>query len=349
LDSAIGDSTTKTWRARHILFSALLALIQPAEAQEEPFYKDKTLRIIVGSAPGGGYDAYARVVSEHMRRHIPGNPVIVVQNMPGAGSLVATNHIANVAAKDGTVIGAINPLMATDPLLHPERAKFDPRKLNWIGSTLRETHVGVVRSASPVKTLQDTQTNEVLVAGTGGSTNAYPVVSNAVLNTKFKVISGYQGTAQGMLAVERGEVDGIVGITWASVKGTQQAALRDGKLRVIAQFGLRKHPELANIPLVLDLAKTPEDQAAMRLVFSAQELGRPWMAPEGVPPQLIAILRKAFDDTMADPAFRAEAEKRKLDLEPTPGAEIQGIVEDIYKTPPAVVDRIKPFLEQVAQ
>jgi tripartite-type tricarboxylate transporter receptor subunit TctC len=342
-------NSTIAWRGRHILFSALLALIQPAAAQEEPFYKDKTLRVIVGSAPGGGYDAYARVVSEHMRRHIPGNPSIVVQNMPGAGSLVATNHIVNVAAKDGTVIGAINPLMATDPLFYPDRAKFDPRKLQWIGSTLRETHIGVVRAASPVKAIEDTQKNEVLVAGTGGSTNAYPVVSNAVLNTKFKVISGYQGTAQGMLAVERGEVDGIVGITWASVKGTQQAALRDGKLRVIAQFGLRKHPELANIPLVLDLAKTPEDKAAMRLVFSAQELGRPWMAPEGVPPKLIAILRKAFDDTMADPAFRAEAERRKLDLEPTPGAEIQSIVEDIYKTPPAVVARIKPFLEQTAQ
>lgn len=342
-------NTAITWRAGHILLGALLALVQPAQAQEEQFFKDKTLRVIVGSAPGGGYDAYARLVSDHMRRHLPGNPQIVVQNMPGAGSLVATNHIANVAPKDGTVIGAINAAMTTQPLLKPDQAKFDPRKLNWLGSTLRETHIGLVRSNSPVKVLADTQKTEIPVAGTGGSTSTYPVVANAILNTKFKVVQGYQGTAQGMLAMERGEVDGVIGITWASVKATQQAALRDGKLRVLAQFGVRKHPELPDIPLVLDLAKTPEDQAAMRLVFSVQDVGRPWMAPEGVPPKTVAILRKAFDDTMADPEFRADAAKRKLDLDPTSGVEIQRIVDEIHKTPPAVVERIKPFLEQSPQ
>ena len=342
-------NTAITWRAAHILLGALLALVQPAQAQEEQFFKDKTLRVIVGSAPGGGYDAYARLVSDHMRRHLPGNPQIVVQNMPGAGSLVATNHIANVAPKDGTVIGAINAAMTTQPLLKPDQAKFDPRKLNWLGSTLRETHIGLVRSNSPVKVLADTQKTEIPVAGTGGSTSTYPVVANAILNTKFKVVQGYQGTAQGMLAMERGEVDGVIGITWASVKATQQAALRDGKLRVLAQFGVRKHPELPDIPLVLDLAKTPEDQAAMRLVFSVQDVGRPWMAPEGVPPKTVAILRKAFDDTMADPEFRADAAKRKLDLDPTSGVEIQRMVDEIHKTPPAVVERIKPFLEQSPQ
>jgi tripartite-type tricarboxylate transporter receptor subunit TctC len=332
------------WRAV-ILLGALLALISPAQAQED-FYKDKTLRIIVGSAPGGGYDAYARLVSEHMRRHIPGNPTIVVQNMPGAGSLVATNHIANVAPKDGTVIGAVNAAMTTQPLLKPDQAKFDPRKMNWIGSTLREFHIGLVRANSPVKVIQDALKIEIPVAGTGGSTSTYPVIANAILNTKFKVVQGYQGTAQGMLAMERGEVDGVIGITWASIKATQAAALRDGKVLVLAQFALRKHPELPNVPLALELATTPEDQAAMRLVFSAQEVGRPWVAPEGVPAKTLAILRKAFDDTMADPAFRADAEKRKLDLEPTSGAEIQNIVEDIFKTPPVVVERIKPFLQE---
>jgi tripartite-type tricarboxylate transporter receptor subunit TctC len=349
VDSVIGSSANKTWRARYILLGALLALIQPAEAQQEPFFKDKTIRIIVGSAPGGGYDAYARLVSDHMRRHIPGNPQVIVQNMPGAGSLVAMNHIANVAAKDGTVIGAVNAAMTTLPLLKPDLAKFDPRKMNWLGSTLREFHIGLVRSDSPVKVITDTQKIEIPVAGTGGSTSSYPVIANAILKTKFKVVQGYQGTAQGMLAMERGEVDGLIGITWASIKATQSAALRDGKLQVLAQFALRKHPELPNVPLALDLAKTPEDQAAMRLVFSSQEVGRPWVAPEGVPPQTVAILRKAFDDTMTDPAFIADAAKRKLDLEPTPGTEIQAVVEDIYKTPPAVVERIKPFLAETAQ
>jgi tripartite-type tricarboxylate transporter receptor subunit TctC len=349
VDSEIDSSANKTWRARYIFLGALLAFVQPAEAQEEPFFKDKTIRVIVGSAPGGGYDAYARLVSDHMRRHIPGNPQIVVQNMPGAGSLVAMNHVANVAPKDGTVIGAINAAMTTQPLLKPDQAKFDPRKMNWIGSTLREFHIGLVRANSPVKVLADTQKIEIPVAGTGGSTSTYPVVTNAILKTKFKVVQGYQGTAQGMLAMERGEVDGVIGITWASIKATQAAALRDKKIQVLAQFGLRKHPELPNVPLVLDLAKTPEDQAAMRLVFSAQEVGRPWVAPEGVPAKTVAILRKAFDDTMADPEFLADAAKRKLDLEPTPGTEIQAVVDDIYKTPPAVVERIRPFLAEAGQ
>jgi tripartite-type tricarboxylate transporter receptor subunit TctC len=338
---------TLTIAARRIpiLLGALLAFGPAAQAQEEPFFKDKTIRIIVGSAPGGGYDAYARLVGDHMRKHIPGNPTIVVQNMPGAGSLVAMNHIANVAPKDGTVLGAINAAMTTHPLIKPDSAKFDPRKMNWIGSTLREYHIGLVRQNSPVKTIEDAQKTEMPVAGTGGSTTTYPVIANAILNTKFKVVAGYQGTAQGMLAMERGEVDGVIGITWASIKATQAQALRDGKLRLLAQFGVRKHPELPNVPLVLDAAKTPEDKAALRLVFSSQDVGRPWVVPEGVPPQIVALLRKAFDDTMADPDLKADAAKRKLDLEPTSGKEIQAVVEEIYKTPAAVVERVKPFLE----
>ena len=345
MDSMIGHVALKTWRCRALLAGALLAFVSSAQAQEEPFYKDKTLRIIVGSAPGGGYDAYARLVGDHMRRHIPGNPQIVVQNMPGAGSLIATNHIANVAPKDGTVIGAINAAMTTQPLIKPDTAKFDPRKMNWIGSTLREYHIGLLRANSPVKTIEDAQKIEIPVAGTGGSTSTYPTIANAILNTKFKTVQGYQGTAQGMLAMERGEVDGVMGITWASIKATQAAALRDGKIRLMAQFGVRKHPELPNVPLVLDAAKTEQDKAALRLVFSSQDVGRPWVAPEGVPEKTVAILRKAFDDTMNDAEFKADAAKRKLDLDPTSGKELQEVVENIFKTPAAVVERVKPFLE----
>lgn len=330
-------------RQTSLFLGALLALTASAQAQDE--FKDKTIRVIVGSAPGGGYDAYARLVSDHWRKHIPGHPQIVVQNMPGAGSLVAMNHVANVAPKDGTVVGAVNAAMTTQPLLKPDQAKFDPRKMHWIGSTLREYHIGIVRDSSPIKDIEDAKKIEIPVAGTGGSTTTYPVIANAVLGTKFKVVAGYQGTAQGALAMERGEVDGLIGITWASIKGTQAQALRDGKLRLITQFGVRKHPELPNLPLVIDSAKTPEDKAALRLVFSSQEVGRPWVVPEGVPEKTVAILRKSFDDTMADPEFRADAQKRKLDLDPTSGVELQEVVEDIFKTPAAVVERVRPFLE----
>lgn len=338
------------WNVLLALGAMIVAAVPPAAAQPvESFYKGQTLHLIVGSAVGGGYDAYARLMAEHMSKYIPGNPTIVVQNMPGAGSLVATNYIANVAPKDGTVIGAINPLMATAALLNPEHSKFDPRKINWIGALIRETHVGVVRASSPVKTLDDARQHEVLVSGTGGSTDTYPVVMNALLKTKFKVVSGYAGTAQGLLAVERGEVDGNVGITWNSLKATQAAALRDGKLRVFAQFGLKKDKELPNTSSAFDYAKTPETRAGLRLLFSIQEMGRPFIAPAGVPAPVLAALRKAFDDTVNDPAFRADAVKRHLDVDATSGAEIQSIIEEIYKTPPGVVAQLRTLLQNKAQ
>jgi tripartite-type tricarboxylate transporter receptor subunit TctC len=341
MNSAIGSR-----RALHFGVVALVALIQPAAAQDAaPYFKGKVIHLIVGSAPGGGYDAYSRVISEHMKKHIPGNPTIVIQNMPGAGSLVATNYIANVAPKDGTVIGAVNGLISTDLLIYPERTKFDPRKLQWLGSALRENHVGVVRSESPVKTFDDALTQELIISGTGGATNSYPALTNAILGTKFKIISGYTGTAQGMLAIERGEVDGNVGITWASVKATQSAAMRDGKLKVFVQFGLKKHPELPDVPWIFAYANNADDRAGLRLVLSNQEFGRPYIAPQGTPAAAVAILRKAFDATMADPEFLADAEKRKLDIDPTPGGEIHSIIEETYKTPPDVIARVKPFLE----
>jgi len=329
---------------------ALGTLIQPAAAQNaEPFFKGKTIHMIVGSAPGGGYDAYGRLVSEHLRQHIPGNPTVVVQNMPGAGSLIATNYIANVAPKDGTYVGAVNGLIATDLLLYPDRTKFDPRKLQWIGSALKENHVGVVRSDAKVQTFAEVFKQELLVSGTGGSTNAYPTLTNAVLGTKFKVISGYNGTAAGLLAVERGEVDGNVGITYASVKATQTARLAEGKLKVFIQFGLKKHKELPDVPWIFDYAKNPADKAALNLVLSNQEFGRPFIAPQGTPNDVVAILRKAFDETMVDPEFLANAEKRKLEIDPTPGDEIQALIDVIYKTPTDVVERVKPILEASGQ
>jgi tripartite-type tricarboxylate transporter receptor subunit TctC len=346
-------AATGAWLAPVAAVSAVLrglcilsvsGLVAPADAADA-YFKDKQIRLIVGSAPGGGYDAYGRLLAQYMKPHIPGNPTIVVQNMPGAGSLVAGNYIYNVAPKDGTVIGAVNALLATDPLVYPERVKFDPRQFRWLGSALRENHVGVAWSLARVKSFDDVLKNELIVAGTGGATNFYPLFVDAILGAKMKMIPGYQGTKQGMLAMERGEVGGVVGITWASVKATNGSWLRDGKIRAFIQFGLMKHPELPDVSWIYDYARDDDDRAAMDLAFGNSEFGRPFIAPPGVPDEVVQILRDAFEDTMSDPEFRADAEKRQLDLEITQGREIQSLIEKIYKTPPAVVQRVKKIVQ----
>jgi len=322
----------------------LSARLTPAQAAD-PYFKDKQIRLIVGSAPGGGYDAYGRLLAQYMKQHIPGNPSIIVQNMPGAGSLVAANYIYNVAPRDGTFIGAVNALLATDPLVYPERVKFDPRQFRWLGSALRENHVGVAWHLARVNSFDDVLKNELIVAGTGGATNFYPLFVDAMLGAKIKMIPGYQGTKQGMLAMERGEVGGEVGITWASVKATNGNWLREDKIRAFVQFGLQKHPELPDVSWIYDCARNDDDRAAMDLAFGNSEFGRPFIAPPGVPDEVVQILRDAFEDTMSDPEFRADAEKRQLDLEITRGSEIQSLIAKIYRTPPAVVERVKKIVQ----
>jgi tripartite-type tricarboxylate transporter receptor subunit TctC len=329
---------------RSLVLISLAIPTLPANAADM-YFKDKQIRLIVGSAAGGGYDAYGRLLSQYMRLHIPGNPTIIVQNMPGAGSLVAANYIYNVAPKDGTFFGAVNAMLATDPLLYPERVKFDPRQFRWLGSALRENHVGIAWSAARVNTFDDVLKNQLIVAGTGGATNFYPLFVDALLGAKMKMIPGYQGTKQGTLAMERGEVGGVVGITWASVKATNGAWLRDDKIRPFIQFGLKKHPELANVSWIYDYARNADDHAAMDLAFGNSEFGRPFMAPPGVPDPVVEILRNAFEDTMADPAFQDDAQKRQLDLDFTSGREIQSLIDKIYGTPPAVVERVKQLVQ----
>lgn len=331
-----------------IAVCALGMSVAAAQDQTVPG-KGTQIHMFVGSSPGGGYDAFSRLIAAHLSRHLPGQPTIVVQNMPGAGSLVLANHLYNIAPKDGTAIGALNPQVAIEPLVRPDRVKFDPRRMQWLGSALRETHVAVAWHDSPIKTFDDVLTNELIVAGSGGSTDTFPNFLNALLDTRFKVVSGYKGTKDGMLAMERGEVTGNGGITWPSLKATQSSWLRDGKVRVILQYGLSKHPELPTVPWIYDYAKSTDDRAAMNLVFARQEFGRPYVAPPDVPAATVAALRRAFDDTMNDPAFRADAERRKLDIDPIGGAEIQKLVTDLYKASPAVVARVKKILEQSSE
>jgi tripartite-type tricarboxylate transporter receptor subunit TctC len=329
-----------------LLFAvAALLPFTAASAQDAVSFKGKTMRVIVGASAGGGFDIYSRTIAAHLARHLPGNPVIVVQNMAGAGSLSAANYIANVAPKDGTVIGAINPIIVTNALVYPDRFKFDARRVKWIGSALKETHVATAWHTSKIAKFDDVFAREFVVAGSGGTTNSYPVLLNAVLGTRFKLVSGYPGTAEGNLAMERGEVDGIGGITWASVKATQARALADHDLKILVQFGLTKHKELSGVPWIFDYARNEADRAALNLVLATQEFGRPYLVAEGVPDPIISALRAAFDETMKAADFRADASKRGLDLEPTTGAEIQATVDNIYKTRPEIVSRVAKILE----
>jgi tripartite-type tricarboxylate transporter receptor subunit TctC len=339
-------------RQKSAWIAALLAvaLASPAAAATPaPYFRGKTVRVIVGTSAGGGFDLYARAIAQYLPRHLPGNPTVIVQNMAGAGSLTSANYIANVAPKDGTVIGAPNPNIVTDALFYPMRVKFDARHVKWIGSALRETHVATAWYKTGVQSFDDVLKRPFVVAGGGGTSTQYPLVLNAVLGTKFKLVAGYPGLSEGNLAMERGEVDGIAGITWASVKATQGEALRDKHLRILVQFGLEKHPELANVPWIFDYAHNDADKAALKLVLSTQEFGRPMMVAEGVPDNVVALLRDGFDATMKDEGFRADAARRNIDLDPVTGADIQTLTDDIYKTAPSVIERLRKILEAAAQ
>ena len=332
------------WQGVFVFAAASLGMVAGARAASaQDFYKDKRVTLIVGSAPGGGYDTFARTTAKFWGEHIPGKPNIIVQNMNGAGSLVASNHLYNVSAKDGTVVAAVNPGIATDPLLSPDLAKFDARKFHWIGSPLREIQTAVVWHTAAVQSLEDLKTKELLVAGSGGATEVFPLVSQKILGLKFKVIAGYAGTKEGGLAMERGEVEGIGGTTWASIKATYGHFLAEKKIKVIIQYGLRRHPELPDVPMLLDLPMTQEQRDELNFVLARQDLGRPYITAPGVPADRVALLRASFVKTMKDPAFIKEAEIRKLDIDPEPvsGEELQKLVADIYATPEPLIARLR--------
>ncbi len=332
-----------------VLAGAALAALSLGAAQADAisdFYKGKTVSIYVGYSAGGGYDTYARVLSRHLGRFIPGNPTVVVQNMPGAGSARMVNWLYNVAPKDGTALGASARGIAFDTLLGQPGSKFDAQKLSWIGSMNNEVSVCVSWHDSKVKTFDDMYTKELIVGGTGGSadTDQFPQVLNGVLGTKFKVIVGYRGGNDINIAMERGEVKGRCGWSWSSVVSTRGNWLKEKKINILVQLSLSKHEDLKNVPLVTELAKTDEQKAIMKLVFARQVLGRPIIAPPNLPADRLAALRKAFMDTMKDKTFKTETDKAKMETEAVSGEEIQKLIDEAYKTPPAVVKKVADLL-----
>jgi tripartite-type tricarboxylate transporter receptor subunit TctC len=321
----------------------------PAVAQEDvaAFYRGKTLRIVVGVAVGSGYDINARLLARHLGAHLPGNPTVIVQNQPGAGSLTMTNQLYAAGPFDGTVIGASFNGMPTTPLLQPAGARFDPVKLNWIGSTNRETQVTYLWHTAPAQTFADLERTEVIVgAQAPGSTQYdFPLLANHLFGTKFKIITGYESTPKIHLAMERGEIHGNGATNWSTLKSLNSNWLEEKKVRVIVQWGLKPHPELPGVPLILDSAKTDADRAALRLVIARLEYGRPFFMPPQVSAERVAAVRRAFDAAVRDPAYVAEAEKLKIDVDPLSGEEVAALIEQVSRTPAETVTRVRTALE----
>jgi tripartite-type tricarboxylate transporter receptor subunit TctC len=330
--------------AAALLAGGLLAFGIGAAASAADFYQGKQLVIIVGSSSGGGYDTYARVISRHIGPLLPGHPTVVVQNMPGAGSVKATNYLYNVAPKDGTVIAAVFSGIPAQPLIDPSGVKFDPRKLAWLGSAAQSTFVGYVWHTAPVQTLDQLKTQTMIVGSSGGATREFPMISNAVLGLKFKIVEGYKGTNETGLAIERGEVQGDAGITWDSLEAQHFQWLKDKKIRVFVQYGSEPNPDLKDVPLMLSLAKTKADRQALNLEFSRGDFARPYAAPPGLPADRVKLLRTAFMATMKDPGYVADAGKLHLDVNAIPGDKVEALIAELYETPKSAVDRVRQVI-----
>jgi tripartite-type tricarboxylate transporter receptor subunit TctC len=305
------------------------------------FYRDKRVRVVIGYTTGGGYDSYARVLARFIGKHIPGQPVVISQNMPGAGSLLATNWIANAAPRDGTIIGAINRGIPFEPLTGGKGVQFDPLKLGWIGSLGKEVNVTIAWHTSKVKKAEQLFTQDFIVGGTGSGADSaiYPAIMNNLLGARIKLIAGYPGGNDVNLALERGEIEGRPSPSWSSLRSSRADWVREGKIVPIWQLSLSKHPDLPNVPLAIDFAKTPEDRQIMEFFFARQEMSRPYVSTPDVPAERLKALRDAFMATTKDAEFIEAAKSQDVELDPIDGAEIDELLRRVFATPRHVVER----------
>jgi tripartite-type tricarboxylate transporter receptor subunit TctC len=315
-------------------------MIATAGAQNAPSYKGKQIRIVIGSGAGGGYDTYARALARHLGTHIPGNPSVIAQNMPGAAGLSATNWGGNVAPKDGTVIVSTYNALVIEPLFGNTKAKYDSRQLAWIGSIGKQQQICLTWHTSPVKTIEQAKQREVLVSATGATGNAatVPKMLNMLLGTKFKVVGGYS-TSESRLAVERGEVEGICGLSYSTLKAAEPRWFQQNLVNVLLQTGAKAQQGLEHVPLLIDLVTNDTDKRALKFIGYTGEMGRPFFMPPGTPKEDVAVMRSAFNETMKDPAFLADAQKTRLEVDPLTGEEMQDMVKEAYEAPKAVAER----------
>jgi tripartite-type tricarboxylate transporter receptor subunit TctC len=326
--------------ARALTVVAAIFSAWPAPAQTpQPFYKGKQIIMLIASGAGGGYDTYARALARHMARHIPGNPAIVPKNTPGAGGLIAANTLYNSTAPDGLTFGALTNGAAMDPLFGEQAARFDGQRFGWLGSIGKLENICVTWKGSPITRIEQARTREITVSATGATGNSaiMPRIANQLLGTKFKVIGGYSEGAGQTLALERGEVDGICGLSYSTLKASRPDWFRDKKLNIILQIGLEKLRDLPDVPSAMDLVADPDNRKVLELILIRQEMGRPYAVPPGTPADRVAILRKAFADTLKDPMFLAEAAKLQLEIDPLTGPQIENLLKTAYSAPKPVI------------
>jgi tripartite-type tricarboxylate transporter receptor subunit TctC len=342
-------------RTRNLGLGAALAAAVACVAGQAPaqgvadFYRSAGLRLIVSSGAGGGYDAYSRMLARHIGAHIPGRPGIVTQNMPGAGSLVAINYLYNIAARDGSVFADSDSTMPFYNLFEGLNAKFDPFRLNWLGSAGKQAGICIAWHTSPVKTLDDVMQHPMRVSGTGAQSwrTITPRLYNLTAGTKFEVVTGY-GTTEAFLALERGEADGTC-VDYSTLEATRPDWLRDHKATLIMQYGLELTGGLAGVPLGLDRVKDAVDRGAMELILSQHLAGRPYLMPPDVPPERLAAMRAAFDATMTDEAFLADAKRSRLLIDPMTADAMEMLFRRAYASPAPIVERAKELLKRVGK
>ena len=329
--------------------AAAIVAATPCAAQDAvaDFYRGRQVSVLVGSSPGGSASLYAQALARHMGRYLPGAPAFVVQHMPGAGGLVVANTVANTAPRDGTAFAITSRTTAIEPLLGNRNAKFDGRQLAWLGTANVEYTTCFAWHTAAVRTLQDTMTRELIVAGTGADATevVWPKAANKLIGTRFKIVLGYPGSTEMLLALERGEVEGNCGLGWTFLKLRKAGWLRDRKINILFQWSLRKHPDLLEVPLLVDATRTPDDRKVFEFLLAPQDMGRPFFAPPGVPAERLQALRDAFAQTLKDPQFLADADKMGIEVQVVRGEEVQALVERIYAAPPDVIARAKAAAE----
>jgi tripartite-type tricarboxylate transporter receptor subunit TctC len=330
---------------------ALLCVASGALAQApDGIYKGKQVKVVISSGAGGGYDAYARVLAHHLDRYLPGAPAVVTQNMPGAAGMLATNWTYNVAPKDGTVLLATYNALIPEPLFGNPSVQFDPQKFEWVGSIGKQQNVCVVWHTSAIQSIEAAKQRQVTVASTGatGYSATMPVILNALLGTRFKVVIGY-ATTEARLAVERGEAEGICGLSWSTLMASNPDWILNKRIRALLQTGSKPRADLPDVPLLVDAVKTPEDRKVVELISFAEELGRPFVMPPGTPKPMVLAMRRAFDAVMKDPAFLDEAKKVMLEVDPVTGEEMEEIIRRNYAAPKDLVKRAAELLATPAK